>query len=60
MRLVEVNIIKSLELAKKYNIYAYDAYYLETAKRLNCKFMTLDKKVINAANDLNLNLEVIL
>ena len=35
MKTVEVDLKESLKIAWKYKIYAYDAFYLETAKRLN-------------------------
>jgi predicted nucleic acid-binding protein len=33
---------KALKLSCKYNIYAYDAYYLETSYRLNLPLLTVD------------------
>jgi predicted nucleic acid-binding protein len=42
VKTVEVNIEKSLEIAWGYKIYAYDAFYLETAKRLNLPLLTFD------------------
>ncbi len=59
VRLVEVKIIRALAIARNYKIYAYDAYYLEVAKRLNAKIMTLDKKIIEVARDLNIDPEVV-
>jgi predicted nucleic acid-binding protein len=42
IKIVEVDLEKSLEIAWKYKIYAYDAYYLETSKRLNLPLLTFD------------------
>lgn len=56
IRLVSVEIEKALEIAVEYNIYAYDAYYLEVAKRLKLKILTLDAKMKKVANDLSLNI----
>jgi predicted nucleic acid-binding protein len=42
IKLVEINLEKSLEIAWKYKIYAYDAFYLESAKRLNLPLLTFD------------------
>jgi len=36
VRLVQPDIKSSLELALKFNIYAYDAYFLQAALSLNC------------------------
>ena len=38
----ENNLEKTLEIAWNYKIYAYDAFYLETAKRLNLPLLTFD------------------
>jgi len=38
----EVDIEKALEIAWEYKIYAYDAYYLETAKRLGLPLLAFD------------------
>jgi len=42
IKTVEINLEKSLEIAWNYNIYAYDAFYLEIAKRLNLPLLTFD------------------
>ena len=54
VRLVSVNIQKALELALKYNIYAYDAYFLQSANDLACPLLTLDKQMKEIAYDLNI------
>jgi predicted nucleic acid-binding protein len=52
---VEVNLIKSLEIAWKYKIYAYDAFYLETAGRLNIPLLTFDSGMIRIGKELGIN-----
>lgn len=59
VQLVEVDIMHALEISRVYNIYAYDAYYLETAMRLKLSLMTLDRKIIHVARELNIQLEII-
>ena len=56
VRLVAVDIQQALELAFKLNIYAYDAYFLQSAKSLSCPLITLDKKMKQVALDLNISL----
>jgi len=54
VRLVSVEIPKSLEMAARFNIYAYDAYYLETAHRLKLRILTLDRHMLDIASKLNI------
>jgi predicted nucleic acid-binding protein len=42
IKLVETNLEKAIEIAWEYKIYAYDAFYLEAAKRLNLPLLTFD------------------
>lgn len=55
VRLIDVDIEASLMIAANYGIYAYDAYYLEIAKRYSCRLMTLDKKMKETAVDLGIH-----
>lgn len=43
IRLSEVDLTQSLELSKKFNIYAYDAYIISCALKHKCPVMTLDQ-----------------
>ena len=43
IKLLDIDIKKSLEIAFDYKIYAYDAIYLETVKRLRLPLLTFDK-----------------
>jgi len=45
IKTAEINLEKSLEIAWNYEIYAYDAFYLETAKSLNLPLLTFDKRM---------------
>ncbi len=50
VRLIEIDIANALTIALSYNIYAYDAYYLELAKRLKLVILSLDQKLIEVAH----------
>jgi len=56
VRLVSTDIQKTLELAIKFNIYAYDAYFLQCAKTLVYPLFTFDKRMKQVANELNIEL----
>ena len=56
LRFIEIDIEKALAIACKYTIYAYDAYYLETAYRLNLSLLTLDALMKKTALDLNIRI----
>lgn len=55
VRLVPVDIEKSLQIVSKHKIYAYDSYYLEVASRLNLKLLSLDQKMIKVAQSIDIN-----
>jgi predicted nucleic acid-binding protein len=56
LRLVEINIENAIKIACQYNIYAYDAYYLETAFRLKLLLLTLDKLMKDVGEEMGLNI----
>lgn len=56
LRLVKADPRKALKLAAKYNIYAYDAYYLEIALRLKTPLLTLDKQMQSIGADLKIEI----
>ncbi len=56
VRLVPVDIRQALKLAVEYNIYAYDAYFLQCAKQLSCPLITLDRKMKQVAHDLKIEI----
>jgi predicted nucleic acid-binding protein len=50
----DINLPMAIEISYQYKIYAYDAYVLECAKRLNLPLVTLDKLMIEKAKELNI------
>lgn len=54
VRLIRIDIQASLKLAIKFNIYAYDAYFLQGAISLSCPLFTLDRRMNQVANELNI------
>ena len=56
LRLLNIDFENALLLACKYAIYAYDAYYLELASRLNLPLLTLDGSMKKVAMDLKLRI----
>ena len=59
LRLVEVDIRRSLQLAVEQGLYAYDAYVLETALVRRIPLLTLDQTLSKAAERAGVaNLEV--
>ena len=49
IRFVDIDLNTALNIAFKYNIYAYDAYFIVCAKQCNSKLISLDKRLINVA-----------
>ena len=56
VRLIHIDIQQALKIAVKFNIYAYDAYFLQGAKNLSRPLITLDKRMKQVANELNIDL----
>jgi predicted nucleic acid-binding protein len=56
MKTIEIDIEKALEIAWDYKIYAYDACYLESAKRLNLPLLTFDANMIKVGKSLGIKL----
>ena len=56
VRLVSVDVQRSLQLAVEQQIYAYDAYFLQCAKALSLPLLTLDKRMQQVAQHLNIQL----
>ena len=56
VRLVSIDVQKALKLAIKFNIYAYDAYFLHCAKSLKYPLFTFDKRMKQVANELNVEI----
>jgi predicted nucleic acid-binding protein len=55
IKTVEANIEKSLEIAWDYKIYAYDAFFLEIAKRLNLPLLTFDGDMRKIGKSMGIN-----
>ena len=55
IRLVNVDMIKSVELSEQYNIYAYDAYFLECARNYSSPLLTLDNGLSIVAKKMKIN-----
>jgi predicted nucleic acid-binding protein len=55
-RLMDVDLIRSLELSKELNIYAYDAYFIECARYLSLPLVSLDERLINASKGIGINI----
>jgi predicted nucleic acid-binding protein len=53
---IEINIEKSLEIAWEYKIYAYDAFYLEVAKRFNLPLLTFDGEMAKIGKIMGLDI----
>jgi len=56
VRLVAVDVQKALKLAIKFNIYAYDAYFLHCTKSLKYPLFTFDKHMKQVASELNIEM----
>ena len=56
VRLVAPDILEALKIAIKFNIYAYDAYFLQCAIQLSSPLITLDGRMKQVANDLNIEI----
>jgi predicted nucleic acid-binding protein len=54
VKTIEIDIEKALEIAWDYKIYAYDACYLEAAKRLNLPLLTFDGNMIKVGKELDI------
>jgi len=55
VRMIKVDIEKALKIACKYQIYAYDAYYLEIAHRLKLPLISFDALMKKVALDLKID-----
>ncbi len=54
IRYVKINFASALSIANETKMYAYDAYFLEIAKRFNTHLLTLDRKLMKAAKSLDI------
>ena len=56
IRLIKVDIVEAIKIAYENNIYAYDAYYLEAAKRQGIRIFSMDTKMLEIAKAINISL----
>ena len=56
IKTIGIDFEKALEIAWEYKIYAYDACYLESAKRLNLPLLTFDSNMIKVGKELGISL----
>lgn len=56
VRLMNVDISASLQIALAHNIYAYDAYFLQCAHSFSCPVLTLDCRMQQVAEHLGLRI----
>ena len=54
IRRTELRLAAAVELAAAYNIYAYDAYVLDCAKQYRTPLLSLDRKMIESAEQLQI------
>jgi len=52
LRYIKVDFVNALKISKQTNLYAYDAYFIECAIRNKAPFLTLDRKLMIAAQNL--------
>jgi len=56
VRLLAVDISEAIKIAIEFNIYAYDAYFLQCAKATSYPLYTLDRKMMAVAKELRISL----
>lgn len=54
VELRRIDIKSALKIATKFNIYAYDAYFLECAGSLKCPIVTLDQGMQTIAREMGI------
>jgi predicted nucleic acid-binding protein len=56
LRLADVTIARALTLAEQHGLYAYDAYVLELARAERAPLLTLDRRLVDAAERLGVEI----
>jgi predicted nucleic acid-binding protein len=51
IRFADLDLENVLDIANKYKIFAYDAYFIATAKELNAPLFSLDKNLLQIAKN---------
>jgi predicted nucleic acid-binding protein len=55
IRLISVDVHEALKIAAEFQIYAYDAYFLQCARFLSCPILTLDRRMKQVAAELDID-----
>ena len=56
VELRQIDIRSALEIASRFNIYAYDAYFIECAVSLRCPLLTLDGQMKIVGQNVGINI----
>ncbi|MBW2609081.1 MAG: type II toxin-antitoxin system VapC family toxin [Deltaproteobacteria bacterium] len=56
VELRQIDIRSALEIASRFNIYAYDAYFIECAISLRCPLLTLDREIKIVGQNIGINI----
>ena len=56
IKTVDIDLEKTLEIVWNYKIYAYDAFYLETAQRLKLPLLSFDSGMRKIGNEIGLTI----
>ncbi|MGB5687480.1 MAG: type II toxin-antitoxin system VapC family toxin [Candidatus Electrothrix sp.] len=56
IRYIEPDFANAVSISKQANMYAYDAYFLDCALRMKAPLLTLDAKLKNTAQQLNISI----
>ena len=56
VRFVETDFVNAISLAKQTNMYAYDAYLLDSALKFSAPLLTLDRKLKVAARSVDIEI----
>ena len=55
-RFIDIELVQSLKLSRRLNLYAYDAYVLACALNSRAPLLTLDRKLATAASSVGVRL----
>lgn len=56
VELLHIDIRSALQIGVKFNLYAYDAYFLECANRFRCPLLTLDLGMRRIAREVGITI----
>ncbi len=54
LRYVDPDFVNALKISRQTNMYAYDAYFLDCAVRHKAPLLTLDRRLLAAAKEINI------